>query len=279
MEVLDPLLGVMLQRLSEDEIRDIFSSAASPLEPATLVAFSSTCRFIRLAVAIEVTQLQVLFLAACELCAKVGTTRAALLEATGETIGRPTGVFGAKQLNGEDCTVLAQIMRSRALNHVRCLWFRGNPFGGAGVVALAGAFSAGAMPKLVTVNFADCSVGDVGAVALADAMEKGALANVKTLHLCDCSISDQGVVALCNAFSAGALPACEMLNLSHAPDEIGEVGVAALAEVLAVPVEFDVLPAIAELVLPGYCFMGWESEACEALVSACSDRGIELIEM
>ena len=60
-----------------------------------------------------------------------------------------------------------------------------NQVGDAGLSALAGALSSGALPALRILGLGNNNIGDVGLQAFADALGKGALASLKTLYVND----------------------------------------------------------------------------------------------
>jgi len=143
-----------------------------------------------------------------------------------------TLVLASNELGADAMSAFTQLTAAgagcRALRH---LALQQNHIGDGGSATLAGAMSAGALPRLQWLYAGENAIGDAGVVALAVALESGACAGLRRLGLQANSFGDPGLSALGAALAAGAMPECELLYVIGNPFTSG--GREALTQVIA----------------------------------------------
>jgi hypothetical protein len=139
--------------------------------------------------------------------------------------------FGRTGLCAHDVDVAATLLRTHAaLAGVRALILSGNPFGDAGVTALADACRHGALQHTQRLYLDNVHMGDGGLAELAAALGSAPLSELSFLDLTRNQIADDGMAALAQALARGALPNLKTLYLYN--NQIGSAGLAAFAETL-----------------------------------------------
>ena len=233
--------GLAFLKLCEDEVRNVFKQAWSPLEPHTAVNFSSACKGLWASTEVLRQQLRAAHEGAAALCEK-GLTMSKVfpgfkvdmreeLNDNGSTTRQGQGLSAA-----ELATLGTLLSLLPALKSLHLL--EGSPLEGVrgpngepaappsndGMQRLAEGLVAGALPSMDRFALLNTYVGDAGALAFAAALGRGALPWLKHLKLENAAISDAGLIALAPALRR--LPALVTLALPINP--LGDEGLAAL---------------------------------------------------
>jgi hypothetical protein len=162
----------------DDDTFDALSSALMhPLDPCTAGRLASCSRALLQRLKAKLTDLRQENRRARSLCAKAGTTSAALRDAK-------RLVWGQRDLNDEDAGTFASLARAGHLERVKYLGLPQNRISDSGVQALALALSAGSMRRLQVLDLSGNRIGEGGRAALGLALEQpGALPSLVSLSL------------------------------------------------------------------------------------------------
>jgi len=175
-----------------------------PLDPCTAGRLASCSRALLQRLRPKLTNLRHENRRARSLCAKAGTTTAAVRDAKNL-------LWAQRRLNDEDAATLASLARAGHLEHVKYLALTQNTISDSGVQALASALSAGTMRGLKVLDLSGNRIGGDGRAALGFALEQpGALLSLVSLSL---------VNNKCNLHLSEPLRASLIRQVGHAKDQ------------------------------------------------------------
>lgn len=117
-----------------------------------------------------------------------------------------------KKLTVEDAKVFAQALIDQGPTMIEYLFLQGNEFGDEGLAAIAGAMEAGALPKLLTVDFSRCQATDKGFTCLVNAIKH--CRQFRDIIFQENTLGDEGFAALHQVFVRDEFPNVERLNLA-----------------------------------------------------------------
>jgi len=136
-----------------------------------------------------------------------------------------------KQLNADDCKVIAYLIASGALANLTKLYLSGNQIGDAGIKIFSETVASGALANLTTLYLHDNQIGDEGIKSFSTALASGALANLTILWLSKNKIGDEGIKVFSSALASGALANLTKLWLDS--NKIGDEGINTFSTALA----------------------------------------------
>mmetsp|Transcript_39926 Transcript_39926/g.128695 ORF Transcript_39926/g.128695 Transcript_39926/m.128695 type:complete len:266 (-) Transcript_39926:10-807(-) len=166
-----------LLELDDDTFGALCAAVLCPLDPRGAGRLASCCRALRERLRAPLAALQAENRGVRSLCAKAGSTCAALLVAT-------RLVWGQRSLSDADAAVLASLARRKQLERLTYLGLRQNRISDGGVCALAAALRGGSMRRLKVLDLSGNRVGAEGRRALGNALEApGALPSLISLSL------------------------------------------------------------------------------------------------
>ena len=212
----DPSRRCHLLSLSHDALGVIFDGLADPLQPELAVAFSSTCKGLRMPLRAALQLLKGRHRRALALCRKFKMSCAELRS--------EDKLQGVGRLVADDAATLAMILQTNGLPRLRDLFLSCNGFYDASVRVLCECLGRGAAPSLFRLSLAHNNFGPAGAEALAAALGRGAMPKLERLRIGDNPIGDLGVAALVAPLRK--MPALQNVDLAHCG--IGDEGVASL---------------------------------------------------
>lgn len=117
-----------------------------------------------------------------------------------------------REMNSEDAGVLAQAMIDQAPCDIEYLFFQHNQLGDEGIAAIARAIEAGALPRLLTVDFTNNGASDTGFVALVNVIKH--CESFRDLIFKQNKLTDKALGALHEVFLRGEWRGIERLNLA-----------------------------------------------------------------
>ena len=117
-----------------------------------------------------------------------------------------------RTLTAEDGKVLAQAIIDQGPCDIEYLFLQKNELGDEGIAAIARAMEAGALPKLLTVDFTNNKAGDEGFIALANAIKH--CPTFRDICFKQNRLSDTAFAALHKVLLRNEWPGIERLNIS-----------------------------------------------------------------
>ena len=119
-----------------------------------------------------------------------------------------------KKLTVEDAKVFAQALIDQGPTAIEYLFLSGNEFGDEGLAAIAAAMEAGALPKLLTVDFSRDKCTDAGFTSLVNAIKH--CRAFRDIMFQENELGDAGFAALHEVLKRDEWPNIERLNLAGA---------------------------------------------------------------
>ncbi|KAL1503553.1 hypothetical protein AB1Y20_012032 [Prymnesium parvum] len=139
--------------------------------------------------------------------------------------------WSGKQLDADDCKVIAYLIASGALANLTILGLNGNRIGDAGIKIFSETVASGALANLTILGLDGNQIGDAGIKIFSETVASGALANLTELDLENNQIGDEGMKTFSTALASGAL--ANLTELYLYDNQIGDEGIKSFSTALA----------------------------------------------